>query len=130
MLSVPSRALILKSRWLDLILSGAKTWELRGSRTSLRGKVALAASGTGLLFGVAEIIDCIGPIRAEELAGKEQQHRVPDEELANIAYRNTYAWVFSGPQRFKEPVPYSHSRGAVIWVRLDATKLEVTPQAG
>ena len=30
------KALIIKKQWLDLILSGMKTWELRGSRIAGR----------------------------------------------------------------------------------------------
>jgi hypothetical protein len=35
-------------------------------------------------------------------------------------YRQTYAWVLEKPRRLKQPVPYKHPSGAVIWVRLEA----------
>lgn len=35
------RGLILKSPWIDLILDGRKTWEIRGSNTLVRGHIAL-----------------------------------------------------------------------------------------
>ena len=31
------KALVVKKKWLDLILAGQKTWEIRGSSTSKRG---------------------------------------------------------------------------------------------
>ena len=37
------RGLLIKQPWIDLILDGAKTWELRGSRPSIRGPFALIA---------------------------------------------------------------------------------------
>jgi hypothetical protein len=49
-----------------MILDGEKTWEIRGSRTSVRGQVALIASGSGTVVGVCDLVDCIGPLTAEE----------------------------------------------------------------
>ena len=49
-------ALILKEDWLDMILSGRKTWEIRSRRTTKRERVALALSGTSLLL--RESRDC------------------------------------------------------------------------
>lgn len=31
--------LIIKKQWLDKILAGEKTWELRGSNTKVRGRI-------------------------------------------------------------------------------------------
>ena len=39
-------ALIIRQPWLGLILSGKKTWEIRGSRTNKRGPIALIESGS------------------------------------------------------------------------------------
>ena len=41
------RALVLKKRWLDLILAGQKTWEIRGSSTGKRGWIHFAESQAG-----------------------------------------------------------------------------------
>ena len=32
-----TKALIVDQPWIDLILSGRKTWEMRGTSTSFRG---------------------------------------------------------------------------------------------
>ena len=41
------KALVVKKKWLDLILAGQKTWEIRGSSTSKRGWVHFAESHAG-----------------------------------------------------------------------------------
>ena len=56
------KALLIKTRWLDLILDGHKTWELRGTSTKTRGTIALVESGTGEVRGVCELADVIGPL--------------------------------------------------------------------
>ena len=44
----------MKKKWLDLILSGKKTWEIRGSNTMHRGNTHLAESKkTGRIQGRA-----------------------------------------------------------------------------
>jgi ASCH domain len=42
----------VKQPWIDLILRGVKTWELRGSRTKASGRIALIQSGTAPLAAV------------------------------------------------------------------------------
>ena len=32
------KALVIKQPWVDYILNGKKTWEIRGSNTKIRGK--------------------------------------------------------------------------------------------
>ena len=45
-MSEPKSALIVKEKWALKLLNGEKTWEIRGSSTSKRGKIAIAISGT------------------------------------------------------------------------------------
>lgn len=47
--------LIIKSPWIDLILQGRKTWEIRGSHTHTRGLVALIKSRSGSIVGTCRI---------------------------------------------------------------------------
>ena len=46
------RALLIRHPHIDLILDGKKIWEIRGSRTSVRGTIALVPSGSGTVVGV------------------------------------------------------------------------------
>ena len=52
-------ALVVKKRWLDKILAGRKTWEIRGGPTTKRGWIHFAQSGsTGKLMGRARLVNC------------------------------------------------------------------------
>ena len=43
------KGLISKSPHVENILSGKKTWEIRGSNTRIRGEIALIKSGSGTI---------------------------------------------------------------------------------
>ena len=114
------RSLLIKQPWIDLILDGAKTWELRGSRTRIRGPIALIQSGSGQVVGTCEVVDVKGPLSLAELRRTTALHCVPASSLrAGMRYKNTFAWVLSGARRSPTPVKYDHPPGAIIWVKLD-----------
>lgn len=110
------KGLVIKSPYIDLILNGKKKWEIRGSNTNIRGRIALIKSGSGKIFGEVELVDCFEITLdqynkyCEELYGKK-------EEL--LPYKKTYAWVVCNPVMYEEPKSYKHPLGAVIWVNLD-----------
>ena len=114
------RALIIRRQPLDKILSGKKTWEIRGSRTAIRGTVGLIESGSGKVVGLCEVVDCIGPLSANKFRVNCARAGMRPSQATLGWYRNTYAWVLAKPQRLDWPVPYKHPMGAVIWVTLDA----------
>jgi len=121
-------ALQIQHPHIDKILDGEKTWEIRGSRTNVRGRIGLIASGSGTVIGVCELVDCIGPLTAEEYsknARKAGKH--PSEAILGY-YRQTFAWVLENARKLKRPVEYQHKPGAVIWVRLEAA-VEATVNA-
>jgi hypothetical protein len=119
------RALLVRRPWIDMILAGKKTWEMRGARTSIRGRIGLIASRSGTVIGVCDLIDCIGPLTAEQFRKNAKKAGMLPSEATLGYYRQTYAWVLEKPRILKQPVPYSHPSGAVIWVRLDG-KVERT----
>lgn len=45
--------LIIKPKWADMVLSGFKPWEIRGSRTHKRGTIGIIKSGSGLVLSRA-----------------------------------------------------------------------------
>ena len=53
------KGLIIKAPWIDYILSGKKTWEIRGCNTKIRGEIALIQSGTGKIYGTVELVDSL-----------------------------------------------------------------------
>lgn len=112
------KGLVIKPHWADLILDGTKTWEIRGSATKHRGPIYIIKSGTGKIYGAADLVDCIplhGPNDHELIINSRDKHHVP---LGAVPYRKPWAWVIENAERFKEPFEYDHPQGAVIWVNI------------
>jgi hypothetical protein len=78
--------IVIKPPWIELILAGEKTWEIRGSRTAQRGRVALIKSGSGMIFGTVDLTECLGPLTREQMLGN----------LESIASRQKY-WPVKCP---------------------------------
>ncbi len=108
--------LIIKEQWLNEILAGRKTWELRGRNTKIRGKIALIQKGSGQVVGTCQLVDVKGPLTPDEYRHNFDKHRVPVEN--GLMYPKTYAWILQDARRFEHPISYKHPSGAVIWVRL------------
>ena len=113
------KGLLVRKRWLDEILAGRKTWELRGTSTQNLGTIGLIESGTGLVVGTCELVDVVGPLSMADLRRNVSRHRVPIGLLrGKPPYKKTHAWVLRKARRLKEPIAYRHPQGAVIWVQL------------
>jgi ASCH domain. len=112
------KGLIIKDPWIELILEGLKTWEIRGSNSKIRGKIALIKSGTGMIYGTVEIVDSI-LLTSEQYHQAFEKHRITDTEGKALPYKKVHAWVLTNPVKFEKPIPYVHPQGAVIWVNLD-----------
>lgn len=102
-----------------MILEGSKSLEIRSSRTSKRGKVALIESGSSRIVGEVEITGCF-EINREDFHAYQESHKVLD--LDNVHYKRLYGWRLANPVRFAVPVPYCHPAGAIVWVDLAKTK--------
>lgn len=109
------KALIIKQPWIDYILEGNKTWEIRGCNTKIRGKVELIQSGSGLVVGSCNIIDC-KEISIEEYANSIDKHNILN--VTSLPYKRTYAWILKDAKRYETPRKYQHPQGAIIWVNL------------
>jgi len=108
------KGLIIQRFWLDKIFDEGKTWEMRTTKTKIRGKILLIEAGSGLIMGEAELMSCSDkPI--ERHAYQVKFHQV---ESAELLKKWKYAWVLAFIKRYEEPVPYKHPQGAVIWVNL------------
>ena len=97
--------LVVKNPWLDLILSGRKTWEIH---------LALSGAG-GRIFGQCQLTESF-PIDHGDLAKHVDKHCINDTDI--ITYSRPHVWVMSKPQRYENPFAYSHPYGAVKWVKL------------
>lgn len=116
------KGLIIKEHWAELILSGMKTIELRSSNTKIRGTIGIIISGTGMIYGTVDLLDCI-ELNKETFYEKINEHCFEDG-IEKVPYKKIYGWRLSNPQRFEKPIPYTHKQGCVIWVNLP-TILEV-----
>ncbi len=115
-----ARALVILPHWIELILKGKKTWEIRGSKTAIRGIIGLIPSGSGTVVGVCEVVDCVGPLSANLFRANAAKAGMRPSEAQLGHYAKTYAWVLKSPKRLEKPVRYQHPSGAVIWVKLES----------
>jgi hypothetical protein len=112
------RALLIKSPWIEKILAGEKTWEIRGNNIKIRGPVALIRSGSGLIVGVCKIVDVIPFASVSELERFEEKHCVPKSRMQEVDYKKPHAWVIEDAKPLARPILYQHPNGAIGWVNL------------
>ena len=107
--------LVVKKRWLDKILAGQKTWEIRQGPTAKRGWIHFAQSGsTGKLMGRARLVGCHRVSRSS-FEQKVSHHCV--DSWDDVTYKTPYAWVLEDAERFERPFDYEYKNGAVIFCR-------------
>lgn len=110
------KGIIIRKEWLELILSGKKTWEMRSSKTKHRGLVFLIEAGTGQVKGYCFIQDCIDiNVIKISCSFKFQKHQVTDYSLLQKWH---YAWVIDKVKSLPKPINYTHKKGCVVWVDL------------
>lgn len=110
--------LIIKKKWLNLIVSGKKTIEIRGNNTQRQNEtIYLLESGTHRVVATA-IISSTYPISCSDWAEERDKHCV-DISYTDLKkrYKTPYAWVLSKIKLIKDIWYYKHPQGAVIWVK-------------
>lgn len=113
------KGLLIREPWIGMILSGRKFWEMRSSRTHVRGRIALIRSGSGLVVGTAVVSDCLPALDADEMRQSTAFHGLPLDQLDEVMARGwTIPWVLSDVRALPTPIPYRHPSGAVTWVDL------------
>ncbi len=117
---VPTKGLIIKSPYIDRILAGTKTWEMRSSSTSQRGPIALIKQGTGQIVGVANLVGVKGPLSEQDKLNTIDRHQISEERLqSGDTEKWNIAWILESAQQLDIPINYQHPNGAVIWVNLE-----------
>jgi hypothetical protein len=86
---------------------------MRSSRTKIKGKIGLIESGTGLIVGEANLIGC-SPHPVPKLEYLKLFHQIENLDLLDKWH---YAWYLEKAKRYNKPIPYTHPKGAVIWVK-------------
>ena len=116
MRSMIDRGLVIAAPWIDKILDGEKTWEIRSRRNSRVGMIALCRKG-GPIVGTCVIGESI-PLPRERFARHFARHRVSAAALeAFYRDRPVFAWPLSEVRRIDPPIAYKHPSGG-SWVTL------------
>lgn len=116
------RGLLIREPWIGKILKGSKKWEIRGSKTNIRGTIALIRSGSGLVVGVCDLVGVLGPLPLSKMKRNIEKHHITLSSLkGGLRYKKTYAWILKNIKPLKKAVPYEHPQGAIIWVKLSET---------
>jgi len=111
--------LIIREPWIDYILAGTKTWEMRTAPTKRRGRIALIRKGTGLVVGIAEIVENLPPLDAASFAATRDRHQIPARLDAKVLAAGwVHPWVLRDVQRLPRSVVAGQKAGQVIWVPL------------
>ena len=113
-------ALVVKKRWLDLIVAGDKDWEIRGSSTARRGWIHFAESQAGgKLIGRARLVDCLSVPRSSFMKHVSRHCVTSLSDCAEVQkYKSIFAWVLEDAGRFKSPFVYKHKQSTVIWIKV------------
>jgi hypothetical protein len=112
------RAVPIKAPFVDWILEGKKTWEIRSRSTNIRGRIGLIKSRSGTVVGSCEVVGVVGPLTTA-LARKNARSKMNESAADAEGCEGLYAWVLADVHAFVTPVPYKHPYGAITWVTLD-----------
>lgn len=120
---VPTRGLVIMEEPLNKILQGRKTMELRSKHNRQLGLIALIRKGSGKIYGVAEIVESIGPMSFDEFRAHAHEHAVEPERLREIFEMGwNHGWRLRNVVPLKSPVSYIHK--GMSQVKLDAGAIE------
>jgi hypothetical protein len=109
-------AIPIRAPYIDEIVAGTKTWEIRSKFTKKIGPVGLIRSKSGTVVGIANLIKVVEITASIGRANARKMGMSPSE---GADCEGLFAWVLEDVVKFKTPVPYKHPSGAVTWVTLD-----------
>ncbi|WP_297536206.1 ASCH domain-containing protein [Thermococcus sp.] len=111
------KGLIVREPYASLIVEGKKVWEIRKTRTKIRGEILIISNGKAV--GKAELVDVLGPFTPEELAKHEDKHRASLSFLREYSNgKPLYAWVFRNAEKFGRPKDVEMAKGVQIWANV------------
>jgi ASCH domain len=102
------RCLKIEDKWVNLILNGTKTSEIRRRNTKIRERIAFGNTKIKRCVGYARIVDSV-----EELKKYNDKHQANDflEKYAK-GRKTLFAWILENVEIEAKPNPYSHSTGS------------------
>jgi len=106
------RCLKIDEKWVNLILNGCKTWEIRRRNTLIREQIALGNKKIKRVVGYAKIVDSI-EMSVEDLKKFNNKHQANDflDKYSN-GKRTLFAWVLEDIESEAQPKVYSRSTGS------------------
>jgi hypothetical protein len=108
-------ATIIAEPWIDMILDGYKTWEIRSKNTPKRGLIGLIRKGSKTVVATAKISNVIKITQSIARANAKNMGFTIKDALTCVGYN---AWILEDIVELKKPVSYIHS-SQVTWVTLD-----------
>ena len=110
------RCLKIDDKWVNLILSGSKIWEIRRTNTKIRERIALGNTKTRCYVGYATLIDS-REMSIEELKKHNDEHQANDfidryakGRKGQKERKTLFVWVLKDVIKTK-PKRYSPSTG-------------------
>jgi hypothetical protein len=102
----------IDEKWVNLILNGSKTWEIRRKNTNIREQIALGNKEIKRVVGYAKIVDSIEKT-LEDLKKHNDKHQANDflDKYAN-GRETLFAWVLEDIKVESNPTPYSYATGS------------------
>ena len=113
-----NRALVVDKPWIDMILDGKKTWEMRTKMTRIRGRIGLIKKGSGLIVGECDLVDSLPKQSMLEIAAACEKHLIHWRVFTAMYFKWHFPWVLEKAQRYEKPISYKHPQGAVTWVKV------------
>ena len=117
------KGLILKQLWLDKILFGRKSWEVRSCHCSKQKNRKIALIFKNYVHGTCLIKESF-VVTKKELKKHPQKHQIPD--LGVITYKTIYVWVLTNVQAFNVPVEIERKPGQITWINVKKKKVKKT----
>lgn len=107
-----TNGLVIASPHIERILEGRKTWEMRSTKTTKRGRIALIRKGSGLIVGTVELTGYIGPLTQQQMLEARDKHWI-DESIIKSGEVDKwrYGWTLERVTPFTSPIAYVSSPG-------------------
>ena len=113
--------LLIRPEWLDKIINGEKTIEIRGQKcqSKVNTTIGLAYCGPNVNKIDRKIIATV------YLSGYKQYNTIEEYQTdrnkhcthyETLPYKKTYGWILENINRLDNPINFEYKKGAVIWV--------------
>lgn len=115
--------LLIRPEWLDKIINGKKTIEIRGTKcqSKINTTIGLAYCGPNVDKNNRKLI------ATAYLSGYKQYNTIEEYHIdinkhcsyhETLPYKKTYGWILENIKKLEEPVDFTYKKGAVIWIKI------------